>query len=181
MQNFSDLCRMYHDLVQRNQRYALRAANFLRGFAEELARQVDAPPTFTMTDENRQVPYVRALTLNAETGNFEPAGISLHWDDKNGAWDGGVGIHLEPAKNAFPKTEFAARVQFKLKEDNIDLEIPPNGRFQMTIGDRASWLPAIEHIIDRLSLSLNLQPWERYEELPTEERETIGFVRFDKE
>ncbi|MGA3310229.1 MAG: hypothetical protein ABSD08_16710 [Xanthobacteraceae bacterium] len=188
VQNFSELCRMYHDQVTRNHNYGLQAGQFMRGFAAELAKQIGAPEMFTMHEENKKVRYVRPLTLNPETGSLEPAGIFLQWDDQHGVWDAGVGIHLEPAKNAFPKTEFATRLRFRLSEGNIDLEIPPNGQFQMKVDDRSSWQPAIEHIITQLARTLNLQPWERYEEPPAEpdgespeQREIIGFLRFDQE
>jgi hypothetical protein len=169
---------MYHDRVQRNHQYALQAGQFARGLAHELASQIGAPETFVRHEDRKKVHYVRALTLDPATGQLEPARIFLHWDDNDGVWEAGVGIHLEAAENAYPKTEFATRLRFKLKDGNVDLEIPPNGDFQITIGDRSSWQPAIEHIIDRLSLTLNLQPWERYDEPPEEQQQTIGFVRF---
>ena len=186
VQNFSELCRMYHDRLTRNHNYGLQAAQFVSGFVAEVAKQIGAPDTFTMHEENKKVRYVRPLTLKPETGILEPAAILLRWDDNDGAWEGGVGIHLEPAENAYPKTEFATRLRFKLQDRNIDMQIPPNGQFQMTVDDRSSWQPAIEHVIARLVRTLNLQPWERYEEPPaesdgeaSEQRETIGFVRFD--
>jgi hypothetical protein len=107
-----------------------------------------------------------------------------HWDDEEGAWEGGVGLHLEPAKNAFPKTEFTIRLRFKLQEADIDLEIPPKGHFQMKDDDRSTWQGAIEHTIDQVTRTLTLQPWEKgYEEEETEETlsEPIGFVRFEGE
>ena len=178
MHDFSDLCRMYHERLIRNHEYAIQAAQFIGGLAHEVAKKIGAPETFTRHDENKQVRYVRALTPNPETDSLEPAGIFLHWDDKNGVWEAGVGIHLEPAKNAYPKTEFATQFRFRLQEGHIDLAIPPNDHFQMTVDDRSSWQPVIERIIERLALMLSLQPWERYEEPPEEHQQTIGFLRF---
>jgi hypothetical protein len=185
VQNFSELCRMYQDRRIRNREYGMQAARFVTNLAAEIARQIGAPDTFTMHERNEKVQYVRPLTFHPETGTLELLRLpdTPSWDDQHGMWDAGVGIYLEPAENAFPKTEFATQLRFRLYEGNIDLEIPPNGQFQMKADDRSSWQPAIEHIITQLTQTLNLQPWERYEEPPAEpspeQREPIGFVRFD--
>jgi hypothetical protein len=101
----------------------------------------------------------------------------LLWDDKEGAWDAAVGIHLEPAKNAFPKTEFIFPLKFKLHDGDIDLEIRPDGKFQMQIDDPASWQPAFEHAISTLARTLNLKPWDAAQE----QIEKIGFIWFEKD
>jgi hypothetical protein len=47
VQNFSELCRMYHDRLTRNHN-GLQAAQFVSGFVAEVAKQIGAPDTFTM-------------------------------------------------------------------------------------------------------------------------------------
>ncbi len=89
----------------------------------------------------------------------------------------GVGVHLEPGgNNSFPKTEFQVELQFKLRENTIELEIPPNGRFQINLNDRSSWQEAFEHITTELARTLTLRPWET-----AERRGSIGFIWFAKD
>jgi hypothetical protein len=60
VQKFTELCRLYQSFRTRNRDYAMQAAQFVRNFAAELAKQIDAPATFTMLDESRKkVLYVR--------------------------------------------------------------------------------------------------------------------------
>ena len=189
MQKFAELCHLYQSFRTRNRDYAMRAAQFVRIFAAELAKQIEAPSAFTLPDKNRRkVLYVRPLTFDPETGNVEPLGGPadyLSWDDNDGTWEAAVGIHLEPAKNAFPKTEFTVRLKFKLHDGDIDLQIPPEGNFAIKFDDRASWQPALEHMISALVRTLNLKPWERAasqlnpSEAASEQKKKIGFIWFD--
>ncbi len=178
MQNFDELCRLFQSFRIRNRDYEMSAAQFLRNFAAEIAKQIGAPDTFSLPilppeQSRKTICYVRPLLFDPETDKVDPLGPHdcLLWDDSEGAWAAGVGIHLELTKNSFPKTEFVVRLKFKLRDDDIDLTIPPSGEFRLKNDDRSSWQPAIEHIINRLVHMFNLA----YE--PNEKIE-IGFVRF---
>lgn len=178
MQNFDELNALYRDFRTRNRNYALQAAQFVRDFAAELANHIGAPKSFRRPTDNKNVPYIQALKFDPDPRSFDPLEPFdyLVWNDDDGKWLAGVGVHLEPANNAFPKTEFQVELQFKLRENAIDLEVPPNGRFQIDLNDRASWRQALEHIISELARTLKLKPWEA-----SERRESIGFVWFDKD
>ena len=88
---------------------------------------------------------------------------------------------LSLPKTLIRKLNLQLNSDSRLQEGHIDLAIPPNDHFQMTVDDRSSWQPVIERIIERLALMLSLQPWERYEEPPEEHQQTIGFLRFSPE
>jgi hypothetical protein len=177
VQKFGELCRLYQGFYVRNRDYERQAAQFVWNFAAELAKQIDAPDTFIVRERKEKVHYVRPLKFDPDTGNFDPLGRGdlLRWVDNEGAWHAGVGIHLEPAKNAFPKTEFTIRLQFKLHNGDVDLQIPPNGAFAVKLADRATWQPALEYTIKALVITLNLKSWEPYEH-----KEKIGFVWHDR-
>jgi hypothetical protein len=173
MENFDELCRLYQEWRSRNRKYALQAAHFVSQFVAELANQIAAPAIFEITEENKKVPYVRPLKFDPGTNSFKVLGVNetLTWDDGDGSWHAGIGIHLEPGRKSFPKTEFAIRLQFKLRDGECDLEIPPEGAFQINIHDPSGWKSAIEHTITALVRTLKLKPWEAYGQ-----KSKIGFV-----
>jgi hypothetical protein len=178
MQSFDELNALYRDFRTRNRNYALQAAQFVRDFAYEFANLIGAQRSFRRPTDNKDVPYIRPLKFDADPRAFdllEPFDY-LEWDDDTGKWLAGIGVHLEPAKNAFPKTEFQVELQFRLLENAVDLEIPPNGTFQIDLNDRSSWQGALEHIAGELARTLKLKPWET-----SERTESIGFVWFGKD
>ena len=111
--------------------------------------------------------------MTKETSSRSPPTTAY---DETGSWQGGIGIHLEPASNAFPKTEFTIQLELRLWERTCELRIPPDGSFTIDISDPSGWKPAIEHIIRALVTTLELQPWE-----PSSRKGKIGFVWQDTE
>jgi hypothetical protein len=173
MEDFDELCRLYQEWRKRNRDYALQAARFVSQFTAELAKQIAAPDVFKVPEENEEVPYVRPLKFNPETNSFDALGLNetLVWDDGDGLWHAGIGIHVEPGRRSFPKTEFTIRLQFKLRDGDCDLQIPPEGAFQINIHDPSGWKPAIEHTVRALVSTFKLKPWEAYEQ-----KKRIGFA-----
>src|SRR5437016_1343890 len=165
MQNFDELCRAYQGWTLRNRDYNLQAAAFVTRFARELGTEIGAPPAFALQGQQpTQLLYIRPLLFDPENESFDALSPvdTLSWDADDGAWYGGLGIHLEPAKGAFPKTEFQIALRFKLEDGEIDLQVFPETNFRMRIDDPATWRPTMEHIVAELLKFLNLQPWDAY-------------------
>jgi hypothetical protein len=174
MEDFDELCRLYSEWRSRNRDYALQATKFVTRFAAEVARQIAAPDAF---GNDKKVSYVRPLKFDPQTNRFNL--LELHdilvWDDDDGSWHGGVGIHLEPGGRAsFPKTEFTIRLRFKLHDNDCELQIA-SGTFELKIDDRSSWASAIEGTVSALVHNFKLKPWESYQQ-----KQRIGFMWQDK-
>jgi hypothetical protein len=105
MEDFEELNALYRNWRTRNRDYAMQAAQFVRQFAAEIAKQIGAPEFFTMPDKKTKVPYVRPLKFDPHSNRFDALGRgdTLLWDDDNGVWEAGVGIHLQPGgERSFP-------------------------------------------------------------------------------
>jgi hypothetical protein len=103
MEDFNELCRLYREWRTRNREYELQAAQFVRRFATEVAKQIAAPETFRLPGGGKEVPYVSPLKFDPETESFGAlAGPmdTLLWDDDDGSWHAGIGIHLLAIRRA---------------------------------------------------------------------------------
>jgi hypothetical protein len=183
MEDFAELCRLYQEQRVRNRNYALRAAEFVRQFAAELGRQIGAPKSFKLPPDGTEIPYIRPLKFDQENDRFDALGgfgDCLPWNDGEGRWHAGVGIHLEPSgPRSFPKTEFTIQLRFRLQDEDCELQIASykaRETFRIKDNDASSWKPAIEHTAGVLVRGLKLEPWEPYQE-----KQRIGFAWTDKE
>jgi hypothetical protein len=130
-----------------------------------------------------EIPYVRPLKINRETDSFDTLDEipdSLPWDDEEGRWLAGIGIHLEPGgRNSYPKTEFTIQLRFTLQDQRCELQVASylaEKKLELTADDASSWKAAIEYIITVLVRGFKLEPWEAY----PAEKQKIGFTWTDR-